>query len=319
MTCETIQSGDLIERYIMQTLSEAERKAFEEHITECPACASLLDQEQELLDGIDYHARKAMKQEIRSQVEKLRKQEPTDWTLFFKVAAVLFFVAIIPGLLYYQYRIVPVTETPFQQPALQQEPRPMSPKKTEKEEPPVSKHLPDDGLQSVMPEEVTETALDEVEQKAVPAPPADQAPVMKSGEHPGRGTSETRKAVDDNRERSVLPHQGTGILGNVTSGLSKEGPAKRIHRTVNNTNWKIVFLPSDTQLSDTLLLQTDRLQAETVAIIWLVPEQVFRSNLEEMVLRQETDSSLVAVFADSMQYRIYMGKQAKAVRIHPRE
>ncbi|MEJ2596024.1 MAG: hypothetical protein P8100_13080 [bacterium] len=83
-------------------MTENQKAEFESHLKSCESCRKTFENEKALFDGIRLAGHQAMKLEIEHQVEKLKQERAgTDWTLIFKVAAVLFFLVIMPGTLYF--------------------------------------------------------------------------------------------------------------------------------------------------------------------------------------------------------------------------
>lgn len=116
----TYQPGDEIYTdYIRDRLSSAEKQVFEGHLQDCAECRQRLEDERRFVNGIKVIGRHDMKKEIQRQIAE-RKQEstPVDWTIAFKVAAVMFFLVLMPGMIYLlnDYYRVPVMEPsyPFQ-------------------------------------------------------------------------------------------------------------------------------------------------------------------------------------------------------------
>ena len=102
MNCQYILQNEIHEKFLKGLLSEDQKAEFELHLKSCESCRKTFENEKAIFDGIRLAGRQAMKLEIEQQVEKLREEPAgTDWTLIFKVAAVLFFLVIMPGTLYF--------------------------------------------------------------------------------------------------------------------------------------------------------------------------------------------------------------------------
>jgi hypothetical protein len=102
MNCEYILQNEIHEKYLKGLLTDDQKAQYESHLKSCESCRNAFENEKVLFEGIQYTGREAMKLEIERQVEKLREEQTeTDWTLIFKVAAVLFFLVIMPGTLYF--------------------------------------------------------------------------------------------------------------------------------------------------------------------------------------------------------------------------
>ena len=90
---EEIKNKNLIEEYLLGHLSGQQLEEFEIHLKSCENCSSDLEAERQMIFGISSYARRSMKNEIRLQVEELRKVNiGRDWTLISKIAAVLFLI-----------------------------------------------------------------------------------------------------------------------------------------------------------------------------------------------------------------------------------
>lgn len=108
MDCQYIQQNDFAEKYLREELAESERTAYEEHLQQCAACRKELERQRLLIDGLREIGRAEMKQEIRRQVAERRGAgSGIDWGLLLKVAAVLLFVVITPGVIYYYQFVLP--------------------------------------------------------------------------------------------------------------------------------------------------------------------------------------------------------------------
>jgi hypothetical protein len=114
MACDYMLREDFYELYLMNRLNPDEKAAFENHLKSCSDCRQKLEAERELIGGIRNEAKREMKLEIQRQAEIYREQKHnTDWTLVVKVAAVVFFLVIMPGMLYLinsEYRTKQVQE-----------------------------------------------------------------------------------------------------------------------------------------------------------------------------------------------------------------
>ncbi|MBN1409027.1 MAG: hypothetical protein JW956_14605 [Calditrichaceae bacterium] len=102
MNCEYILQNEIHEKFLRGLLSEDQKAEYELHLKQCESCRTTFENEKALFEGIQSAGQQAMKLEIERQVEKLREEHTgADWTLIFKVAAVLFFLVIMPGTLYF--------------------------------------------------------------------------------------------------------------------------------------------------------------------------------------------------------------------------
>ena len=102
MDCDYILRNEIHEKFLKGLLSENEIAEYQSHLDSCESCQKALDNEQIIFEGIRFTGRQEMKLEISNQVAILREEnKTTDWTLLFKVAAVIFFLVIMPGTLYF--------------------------------------------------------------------------------------------------------------------------------------------------------------------------------------------------------------------------
>lgn len=101
MNCEYILQNDFHERYVLGKLSDSEKSDYEKHLKECANCQKNLQEERRLIEGVKYAARQEMKLDIQKQTAQLKKSSSkTDWTIAFKVAAVMFFLVLMPSMIY---------------------------------------------------------------------------------------------------------------------------------------------------------------------------------------------------------------------------
>ncbi|MEJ2056182.1 MAG: zf-HC2 domain-containing protein, partial [Calditrichaceae bacterium] len=102
MDCNYILQNDIHEKYLKNELGPEEESDYLAHLKTCTVCRQALENEKIFLEGIRHAGHAEMKREIESQVAKLKSTHSgADWTLVFKVAAVLFFLVIMPGTLYF--------------------------------------------------------------------------------------------------------------------------------------------------------------------------------------------------------------------------
>jgi len=106
MNCEQILHDQIHEKYVQGELSTPEMEAYEAHLESCAICSAGLEQERQLIQGIQSAAKDAMKFEIMQQTETLRPlKKKIDWTVVYKAAAVFLIVALLPGIVYYYNNI----------------------------------------------------------------------------------------------------------------------------------------------------------------------------------------------------------------------
>ena len=108
MACKYSKKNEIFENYLLNRLSQSERSDFETHLKSCQACKTKLHEEKWLLAGLREIGKQDMKEEIRNQVRLKRSEKPvSDWGMILKVAAVILFVVITPGLIYYYQSVTP--------------------------------------------------------------------------------------------------------------------------------------------------------------------------------------------------------------------
>jgi hypothetical protein len=104
MNCNYIREHEIIDAYLLGRLNRDEKEVFEAHVQDCPVCREHLEQRRAIITGIRMAAYDEMKNGLRRQISKLRDERPeTDWTVVFKIAAVVLFFTLLPGLIYYHY------------------------------------------------------------------------------------------------------------------------------------------------------------------------------------------------------------------------
>jgi len=108
MTCKYNNDTETFENYLLDRIPQTERTDFETHLKTCEACRTKLEKEKLLLASLREIGKREMKDEIRRQVLlKQSKKTFTDWGMILKVAAVILFVVITPGLIYYYQYMAP--------------------------------------------------------------------------------------------------------------------------------------------------------------------------------------------------------------------
>lgn len=108
MNCMYNQSPEIYEDYLLNRLSEKEKKEFELHLSSCPLCQKELELARILITGIQEIGKQEMKAEIRRQIEQ-KKLAPAgfNWGILLRAAAVILFLVIAPGMIYYYWYFLP--------------------------------------------------------------------------------------------------------------------------------------------------------------------------------------------------------------------
>ncbi len=115
MACSYNKNSEVYEKYILNRLSDDEKSDFEIHLNSCKNCQKRLEKEKWLQANLREIGKREMKTEIRTQVEMKRTEKNlADWGMILRVAAVILFVVITPGLIYYYQSMAPL---PDQRPA----------------------------------------------------------------------------------------------------------------------------------------------------------------------------------------------------------
>lgn len=108
MDCQYILRNEIHEKYLLGRLSEAEKAAYLTHVRECESCRRELENQRLLIEGIREAGRREMKREIRRQVEKMRRERRQETRrVLLRIAAVLLFLVLAPGLVYYYQYFAP--------------------------------------------------------------------------------------------------------------------------------------------------------------------------------------------------------------------
>jgi len=111
MDCNFIEKNEIHEQYLLHTLSDEEKHEYERHIRDCDRCRKELEHQRLILGGIRQIGREEMKLEIKRQVEEYRKQTAgSNWMLILKTAAVILFLVLAPGMIYYYQYYAPFEE-----------------------------------------------------------------------------------------------------------------------------------------------------------------------------------------------------------------
>jgi hypothetical protein len=103
MDCDFIERNELHEQFLFNRLSDTSRRAYEQHIADCPACRGRLEIERKVISGIRESGRRQMKTEIRQQVAERKSPLRLGWSIPVKVAAAVLILVMSPGL-YVIYR-----------------------------------------------------------------------------------------------------------------------------------------------------------------------------------------------------------------------
>jgi len=94
---EYINDNNLIEDYLLGVLPEEVEAAFEEHLLTCEICRTRLLQTEKVLDGLKQTAGEFQYKKI----PEAGKITNTSISIFLRIAAIVLFVALIPGLYIY--------------------------------------------------------------------------------------------------------------------------------------------------------------------------------------------------------------------------
>ena len=101
MDCKSIIDGQILEKYIADTLDKKDRKACDKHLKECESCKIELEFQTLVLAGINDSAKDAMKNEIRQQVST-RKTHKGRFIYYseniLKIAAIIILFLALPQL-----------------------------------------------------------------------------------------------------------------------------------------------------------------------------------------------------------------------------
>lgn len=108
MNCMYNQSPEIYEDYLLNRLSEEEKKEFELHLSSCSQCQKELEFTRIFIAGIREIGKQEMKAEIRRQVEQ-KPIAPTgfNWGILLRAAAIILFLLVAPGMIYYYWYFIP--------------------------------------------------------------------------------------------------------------------------------------------------------------------------------------------------------------------
>jgi hypothetical protein len=117
MACLYNNDLEVYEKYILNQLPDNEKTKFEAHLSSCKICQNRLEKEKWLQANLREIGKREMKSEIRKQVNLKRAEKKlTDWGMVMRVAAIILFVVLTPGIIYYyQYLAPPTVEHEVQQ------------------------------------------------------------------------------------------------------------------------------------------------------------------------------------------------------------
>ena len=102
------EDPEIYENYLLDRLSPEVRREFESHLLSCPHCRQELHLQRILISGIRETGKQTMKAEIRQQIQDRQLQPATvNWGIYLRMAAVVLFLVIAPGMIYYYWQILP--------------------------------------------------------------------------------------------------------------------------------------------------------------------------------------------------------------------
>jgi anti-sigma factor RsiW len=104
---------DLVERYVLLRLTEAEREAFDEHLRRCDRCREALNDERRIALGVRLFAEEEMKGRLAQRVAGIARRD-TSWVRI-AVAASIFLAA---GIGFYRLWLGTLSEPEEAQPAV---------------------------------------------------------------------------------------------------------------------------------------------------------------------------------------------------------
>ena len=109
MDCNFIVKNEIHDKYLLHKLSDEEKQEYEQHIQDCERCRKELEHQRLIIGGIRQMGREEMKLEIRRQAEAYRKKRAgVNWTVILKTAAVILFLVLAPGMIYYYQYFAPL-------------------------------------------------------------------------------------------------------------------------------------------------------------------------------------------------------------------
>lgn len=112
MNCQYIKDHELHEKYILEKMEIEEREEYLKHLKSCDNCRKELEKQQLIIGGIREIGRTEMKREIQKQIAIQRSQvDRMNWGMVLKIAAVVFFLVIAPGMIYYYQNMTPSYES----------------------------------------------------------------------------------------------------------------------------------------------------------------------------------------------------------------
>jgi hypothetical protein len=111
MNCQIIKDNEYHEKYLLERLSQQELTEYKQHLKECEACRKELENQLLVIGSLREIGKKQMKDEIRRQVEKQKiEADRFNWNMVLKIAAVILFFVITPGMIYYYSTFSPAVE-----------------------------------------------------------------------------------------------------------------------------------------------------------------------------------------------------------------
>jgi len=344
MNCQDIKNKELIPEYLLGRLPEDQQKELQEHINSCKSCREEFEQEQKTFSGIQSYARSRMRQEIREQVDEIRERSAkTDWTLISKVAAVLFFLSLIPALVYYQYHFEPSFDEELLKPG----------KMEAIEEEILSGPVPE-SLTTDMDEKKDKKVLPKISTTPTPAPPvqpAEQPLMTATASSEGAGLAITgelddlsseplskQESAEERTEEEAVQTVEYTVRERIAASRSAAKPAappskKSVFSSTlgesDNMNLISPILLEHANITWNLYLDWDPgsgpdkmplmiiRSEERNDVYWKLAEQPQKIPVSHIQFIARNESTFVSIFPDSTRYILNLGKAASAVRIIP--
>jgi hypothetical protein len=111
MDCRYIKENEIAEKFLREILTAQESAEYQKHLRTCEKCRKDLEVNELMIAGIRRMGKEEMRREIERQVQnRLPEEVSFNWGMILKIAAVLLFLVIAPGMIYYYQHFTPVPQ-----------------------------------------------------------------------------------------------------------------------------------------------------------------------------------------------------------------
>lgn len=299
MTCEYIRDNDVIERYLLGLLDDADRVALEKHLRSCPDCFAEYEEERHLAAAVRKHGRARLKATLREDLQRSRESaSKTDWTVYYKIAAMLFILVLLPGIVYYNLNMEPINKIP----TVDQSPLVPADSVVQEEKPEEEIKEPKEPEQPVYSDDALQILQEQNNTLESSSPASGAAPEKYEK---GEAASSLSRTVAPQR---TLKKQTTSEYVTTAAGdvIHIEDPYRRRLR-INNRPVDIIFRAGTGSDPGTPEIERDAPVQNLERLNILLPAGMDDSGyVQRIELSVLNDSTIISRFPDSSHYKIQL-------------